>query len=69
MPTPLLVCRLPNGAPVLNYAPDERPLARLLAALAQSDEAIEEALTVLSLPIAVQKEAPIAIETTGARGR
>ena len=66
MPTPLLVCLLPNGAPVLDYAPDEFPLARLHAYLAQSDEAQVEALTVLSLPIAVQEEAPTTLEAIGA---
>jgi hypothetical protein len=45
MPTkkPLLVCYLPNGAPVLNYAPDEFPLARLGAYLAQPDDPNETA--------------------------
>jgi len=63
MSTPLLVCYLPNGAPVLNYAPDERPLAHLHAYLAQSDlaqpdEAQVETPTVFSLPLdAVQEEA------------
>jgi hypothetical protein len=67
MPSPLLVCRLPNGAPVLDYAPDEFPLARLHAYLAQPDEAQVEALTVLSLPaMAVQEEAPTTLEAIGA---
>lgn len=67
MSGPLLVCHLPNGAPVLNYAPDDFPLAALGVHLAQPDEAIEEAPTALSLPLdTVQEEAPIA-ETIGAK--
>ena len=67
MSTPILVCYLPNGAPVLDYAPDEFPLARLHARLAQPDEAIIETPTVFSLPvIAVQEEAPTSLEPIGA---
>lgn len=67
MSIPLLVCRLPNGAPVLNYAPDEFPLARLHALLAQPNEAIMETPTVFSLPLdTVQEEAPTTLEAIGA---
>ena len=58
MSTPLLVCLLPNGAPVWNLMPDEHPLAHLHARLAQPDEAQVETPTVFSLPLdAVQEEA------------
>lgn len=66
MSEPLLVCYLPNGAPVWNLIPDEYPLADLGVTfakpdLAQPDEANDCAPTVLSLPLdAMQEEAPIA---------
>jgi len=67
MSIPLLVCLLPNGAPVWNLAPDERQLARLHALLAQPDEAIIETPTVFSLPLdTVQEEAPAGAVPTGA---
>ena len=67
MSIPLLVCHLPNGAPVWNLAPDERQLASLHAHLAQPNEAIEEAPTALSLPVmAMQEEAPTTLEAIGA---
>ena len=72
MSEPLLVCYLPNGAPVWNLIPDEYPLADLGVTfakpdLAQPDEADCEAPTALSLPLdAMQEEAPTGAGPTGA---
>jgi len=67
MSIPLLVCHLPNGAPVWNLRPDDFPLARLHALLAQPNEAIMETPTVFSLPLdTVQEEAPTGAVPTGA---
>jgi hypothetical protein len=62
MPSPVLLCKLPNGAPVWDCAPDKHTFADLGVCLARHlahDEAIDGAPTALSLP-PVQEEAPTA---------
>ena len=69
MPTsPVLICTLPNGAPVLDYAPGQHVFARLAAHLVLAAiEAEESALTAQSLPeTTAQEVAPTAEGAIGA---
>jgi len=69
MPTsiPVLICTLPNGAPVLDYAPGQHIFARLAAHLVLAAiEAEDKALTVQSLPETAQEVAPTAEGAIGA---
>ena len=69
MPTsPVLICTLPNGAPVLDYAPGQHVFARLAAHLVLAAiEAEEKAQTAQSSPIATAQEvAPTAEGAIGA---
>ena len=68
--TPVLICTLPNGAPVLDYAPGRHIFARFAAHnLLAAIEAEEKALTVQSLPNAAQEVAPTTGVVIGANGR
>ena len=69
--TPVLICRLPNGAPVLDYTGGQHIFARLAAHnFLAAIEAEDKALTVQSLPeTAAQEVAPTSGEPIGAIGR
>ena len=68
--TPVLLCRLPNGAPVWDYAPGQHVFARLHAHLALAIEADEKAPTAQSVPeTAAQDVAPTTGVVIGANGR
>ena len=69
--TPVLICTLPNGAPVLDYAPGRHIFARFAAHnLLAAREAILSALTAQSSPVATAQEvAPTSGEPIGAIGR
>ena len=67
---PVLICTLPNGAPVQDYTDGQHIFSRLAAHnLLAALEAEEKALTVQSLPDAAQEVAPTTGVVIGANGR
>ena len=68
---PVLICTLPNGAPVQDYTDGQHIFSRLAAHnLLAALEAEEKALTVQSLPeTAAQEAAPTTGVVIGAIGR
>jgi len=68
--TPVLICTLPNGAPVLDYTGGQHIFSRLAAHLAEAIEANDEAPTAPGLPVATAQEAaPTTGVVIGAIGR